>query len=401
MPSIHVMKQKIQEAVDARDEQLRAIALAIHAHPELAFHEHQAVSWLTEPLREAGFTVEIGVGGLATAFRATWDGAVDGPTVALLAEYDALPGLGHACGHNLIGTASVGAALALKDTIEHLPGRLWVIGTPAEEGGGGKIHLADAGVFDGVDAAMMCHPSGRTMTTRGGLARVAVRFKFFGKAAHASSAPEKGISALEAMLQFFNGVNALRQFLPDGVRVHGIITRGGDAPNIVPEYCEADFLIRAHHLAELEQVAAKVYDAARFAAQSVGARCEIEERSVYPERNVNFALAALFQDNLESMGIPVSPPPERGGLGSSDIGRVSHMTPTIHPYIKICDENITAHTIAFREAAASEAGLVGMNQAAKALAMTAADLFFRPDAFQQVTAEFQRWKEHSVQERMV
>jgi len=254
--------------------------------------------------------------------------------------------------------------------------------------GGGKIYLPDAGVFDGIDAAMMFHPARYTMGLRGGLARVAATFKFYGKSSHASSAPEQGVSALEAVIQAFNAVNALRQFLPDTSRVHGIITNGGTAANIVPEYCEAAFVVRAETVKELDIIKAKVYRAVQSAAEAMGARCEIEEGSVYPERRNNTRLARAFQENLESMGVAVSPPPPRLGIGSSDIGRVGQLTATIQPYIQICDDHIINHTPEFREAARSERGLKGMNLAAKAIAMTVIDLCYDPSLLTEVRDEF-------------
>ncbi|WP_400164457.1 M20 family metallopeptidase [Brevibacillus sp. TJ4] len=395
--NIHMHNQKqsetklaIQQAVDVRDAQLREIALHIHANPELGFTEHKAVQWLTAPLKEAGFDVEVGIAGLDTAFRATWVGKEDGPTIALIGEYDALPELGHACGHNLIGTAAVGAALALKEACPDLPGKLLVLGTPAEEGGGGKIYMCEAGVFDGVDAAMMCHPRSKNMVLRGGLARVLVTFRFHGKQAHASANPEQGVSALDAMINSFVAINSLRQFVKQDVRIHGIITKGGEAPNIVPAYCEAKLYIRAATVEEVYAVKEKVYAAVRHSSEAVGASCEIVEGLTYAERNNNKAMANLFKDNLEALGLVVEEPPPSGGLGSSDIGNVGQITATIHPYVRIGDA--VPHTPQFREAAASEGGMVGLNQAAKALAMTAYDLYANPALMQAVRDEFEQWK---------
>jgi amidohydrolase len=384
-------KQWIEQAVDMRDGQLREIALRIHAHPELSFHEHQAQQWLTEPLIEAGFNVEKGIAGLETSFRATWEGRAGGPTVALLAEYDALPGIGHACGHNLIGTSAVGAALALKNACPELPGKIVVLGTPAEEEGGGKIIMCNEGVFDGIDAVMMCHPQNQTMVLRGGLACVDATFTFHGKQAHASSAPDKGISALDALINAFVAINSLRQFVKEDVRIHGIITKGGDAPNVVPELCEAVFILRASTVKELETVREKVYRAVRCAAEGVGAAVDIAEGLIYAERNNNEALAGLFQSNLEYMGIEVNDPPQKGGIGSSDIGNVSHMTAAIHPYIRLGDAN--THTPGFAALAGSEEGMIELNRAAKALALTAYDLCLKPGALQQVRNEFEQWKQ--------
>jgi amidohydrolase len=386
-------KIKLLDSVDKLDPDLRNIALNIHEYPELGYQEYKAVEWLTAPLEEAGFVVERGVADLETAFIATWEGAKGGPTIGLLAEFDALAGLGHACGHNLIGTASVGAALALKNSFPDLPGKIKVIGCPAEEGLGGKVLMCDRGVFDDVGVAMMCHPKSSSMVLRGGLARVATTFKFYGKESHAASAPEKGISALDALINSFVAINNLRQFFTDDVRIHGIITKGGDAPNIVPGYCEAKFLIRCSTRKELEGVRDTVYRAVQGASEAVGAKCEIVEALVYAERNNNVTLANMFKDNLEAMGIEVVDPPKHGGIGSSDIGNVGQITATIHPYIKI--GNAINHTHEFREEARSEGGMVGLNKGAKALAMTAYDLCVDTTAFGQVRAEFESWKENN------
>ncbi|UQZ84718.1 p-aminobenzoyl-glutamate hydrolase subunit B [Paenibacillus konkukensis] len=384
-------KRRLEQAVDARDKQLRDISMRIHSHPELSFHEHQAQQWLTEPLEEAGFIVEKGIAGLETSFRATWQGAPGGPKIALLAEYDALPAIGHACGHNLIGTASVGAALALKDANPELPGTVVVLGTPAEEEGGGKIIMCNEGVFDDIDAVMMVHPQNKTMVLRGALACVDATFTFHGRQAHASSSPEKGISALDAMINAFVAINSIRQFVKEDVRIHGIITKGGDAPNVVPELCEAVFILRAADVSELETVREKVYRAVRHAAEGVGATVDIAEGLIYAERNNNKALAALFRSNLERMGIEVVEPPAKGGIGSSDIGNVGQVTATIHPYIRIGDA--TTHTPEFCRLAGSEEGMTELNQAAKALAMTVYDLCADAEALKGVRSEFEQWKQ--------
>lgn len=383
-------KAQIIAAVDLLAAPATELALNIHANPELSFEEVNSAAALIAPLRAAGFEIEEELGGLPTAFRATYDSGKPGPVIALLAEYDALVNLGHACGHNLIGTASVTAALALKQVSQFLTGRLEVIGTPAEEEGGGKIILSDKGIFDDADAVMMFHPRDKTMVVRGGLACVDAVFKFYGKAAHAASAPQNGISALDAVIHTFNGINALRQLFTDDVRVHGIITDGGSATNIVPAYSEAKFLMRADTVKGLAAVKQKVFDAARGAALMTGARLEIEEGLTYAERNNNLTLAGFFQQNLEAIGVEVVPPPLKGGIGSSDIGNVSQITAAIHPYIRIGD--VLPHTPEFAVAAGSEAGLQGMLQAAKALAMTALDLCQDDTKLRAVREEFSNWQ---------
>ncbi|MBE7681904.1 MULTISPECIES: M20 family metallopeptidase [Paenibacillus] len=385
------MKQNIKDIVDQLDPQLRELSLRIHANPELSFGEVQAQQWLTEPLEAAGFQVEKGISGLPTSFRAVWEGQADGPTIALLAEYDALPRIGHACGHNLIGTSAVGAAMALKKAFPELPGRIIVLGTPAEEEGGGKIIMANDGVFDGIDAVMMCHPQQKTMVLRGALACVDATFTFHGKQAHAASSPEKGISALDALVNAYAGINSLRPYLKDDVRVNGIITKGGDAPNVVPELAEAVYIIRAKTVEELKTVMDKVYRVVRHAAEGVGATVDISEGLIYAERNNNKALASLFQQNLEDMGIEVHDPPQTGGVGSSDIGNVSQVTAAIHPYIRLGDA--TTHTPEFARLAGAEEGMIELNLAAKALALTAYDLYADRAALQQVRNEFEEWKQ--------
>lgn len=389
-------KQHILATVDHMDQKLRDIALKIHAHPELGYEEYKAAAWLTEALEEGGFSVERGVADLETAFIGTWEGAPGGPTIGIIAEYDALPGLGHACGHNLIGTSSVGAALALKETFPNLKGTIKVIGTPAEEGLGGKVIMCDRGVFDDIDVAMMCHPKNDTMVIRGGLARVSTTFKFYGKESHAASAPEEGISALDAVMNSFIAINSLREYFTDDVRVHGVITNGGDAANIVPGYCEAKFLIRCNTRKQLTSVKEKVYAAVRGSSEAVGVKCDIEEALIYAERNTNITMANMFKDNLEAMGIEVNAPPKHGGIGSSDIGNVSQIVPTIHPYIKIGEA--TNHTHAFTQETKSEGAMVGLNQAAKALAMTAYDLCTDEDALKRVQKEFDDWKKQQDDE---
>ncbi|MEI7028053.1 M20 family metallopeptidase [Paenibacillus sp. y28] len=383
-------KTRIQKAVDARNDELRGLALRIHANPELAFQEHQAVRWLTEPLKEAGFTVETGIAGLATAFKASWSGKAGGPAIALVAEYDALPEIGHACGHNLIGTAAVGAALALKDAFPDLPGTIEVYGSPAEEEGGGKIIMCEQGVFDQVAAAMLCHPREADMVMRGGIACVDAKFKFYGKASHASSSPEAGISALDALVNSYVAINGLRQFFKPDVKIHGVVSNGGIAPNIVPDYCEANFYIRAATVKDLEGVKQKVYTAVEHCSLAVGGRCEIVEGMTYAERMDNKRMADLFKDNLGLMGIQVAAPTENGAVGSSDMGNVGQVTPIIHPYFNIGE--VKPHTPEFQAAAGSEAGLAGLNRAAKAMAMTAFDLCADPDALRQVREEFEQWK---------
>jgi amidohydrolase len=379
MSDLEAQKQRLVDEVDIRREELIRIADRIHANPEVAFEEVESAALLCDVLEGNGFDVVRGAGSLETAFVATLHGREGGPTVALLAEYDALPGLGHACGHNLIGTAAVGAGLALKEVLPDLAGTIQIIGTPAEEGGGGKAYLVDAGVFREVDAAMMVHPSNRNMTRRRSLTSYKVSIEFFGKAAHAAAKPDEGINALEAMILTYNGINALRQHLRDDARVHGVITHGGQAPNIVPDYTAARFYVRALDTPYCSEVLEKLEACAEGAARATGARLQFEEYAPrYDAIWPNPKLADLAEANMAALGIEVKAPDPDERMGSSDMGNVSQVVPALHPYIAIGPEELGGHTIEFREAAASPAGHEGMIKAAKVMAMTAVDLLAAP-----------------------
>ena len=383
------LKARIEREVDRQAEQLIRISQEIHAHPELAFQEQKALELLTAPLAGAGFTVEKGVAGLETAFIAEYSGG-PGPVVGLVAEYDALRGIGHACGHNIIGTAATGAALALKAQAPQISGTVRVIGTPAEEGGGGKVIMADAGLFDTVDVAILCHPANRTMVMRGGLAVTMCTIAYHGKASHAAVAPEKGISALDALLLLFSGINQLRQFAPSGHRIHGVILKGGVAPNIIPAYAEAEFNIRATNRKELTALKERVMEIARGAAIATGARLEVKEGLTYAERQENRALSESFASNLRAIGVEVLPALKT--VGSSDMGNVGEVCPMAHPYVKIVDEPIELHTPEFAVAAASQAGMSGLLQATKALAMTALDVCYDAALLHDIRSEFEAYR---------
>jgi len=381
------MKEEIWQRIDSLSQNLWDLALRIHAHPELGFEEYQAAAWLTEALENGGFRVERGVGGLPTAFRAVHPAQKPGPRIAILAEYDALPELGHACGHNLIAAIAVGAALGLAPFKKDLPGALLVIGTPAEEGGGGKIKLIQAGLFQDVDAAMMVHPAGQTVVDRGSLAITEVKIEFHGKAAHASSEPEKGINALDAVIQTFVALNALRQHIKDGSRIHGIITHGGVKPNIVPEYAAALFYVRSADNTYRDELVEKLRKCAEGAALATGARLTFtkvghEYKAIRP----NKTMAQIFAKYLPELGYPPEEP--KGWMGSTDMGDVSWEVPAIHPYIRIGPGEIPGHSREFAEAAKSEGARKAMIAAAKAVAAACLELWTDPELFRKVQEEF-------------
>jgi len=393
MSDIEKLKQRAIAEVDVRRSELIRIADTIHANPELGFEEYEAAALLSGTLEKNGFAVERGVAGMETAFVATLRGQNGGPTVAFLAEYDALAGLGHACGHNIIGTAAVGAGLAMKTVLPELAGTIHVIGTPAEEGGGGKAIMVDAGVFTGINVAMMVHPSSRNLLGRLALTAYPISIEFFGKPAHAAGAPDKGINALDAVIQTYNSINALRQHLRDDVRIHGVITHGGDAPNIVPEYAEAQFIARAADTSYAAEVLEKVRACAEGAALATGARLEFKQRGPrYDARMPNPKLMSLFKKNMEALGLDVELATGNERMGSSDIGNVSQVIPAIHPYIAIAPEDIAGHTNEFRKASASPAGHEGLIKAAKAMAMTAVDLLVVPANVSEAQEAFEEQK---------
>jgi amidohydrolase len=392
---VDTIKQHVVAEVEAWRAELIRIANTIHAQPELAFEEYKSAALLCDVLEGNGFEVVRGVAGLETAFIATLSNEERGPTVAFLAEYDALPGLGHACGHNLIGTMAVGAGLALHRVLPELAGTIQVIGTPAEEGGGGKAYLVEAGTFSKVDAAMMVHPSNQNMTRRRSLTSFKISIEFFGQPAHAAARPDDGINALEAMILTYNGINALRQHLRDDARVHGVITHGGEAPNIVPDYTAARFYVRAADTPYCSEVLEKVRACAQGAAQATGARLQFEEYAPrYDAMLPNPKLADLVEANLAVLGIEVKLPDPDERMGSSDMGNVSQVVPALHPYIAIGPEDLGGHTVEFREAAASPAGHEGMINGAKVLAMTAVDLLAVPANMMATKAAFDEQKNH-------
>jgi amidohydrolase len=382
------LKHRALAFIDAQRDHLIHISTTLHANPEVAFQEFKSSALLCDELERAGFAVTRGIADLPTAFRAEAYGNGAGPTIALLAEYDALPELGHACGHNIMGTATLGAALALKQVLAELPGRVVVIGTPAEEGGGGKVLLVEHGIFNDVDAAMIVHPSNRNMVARGSLASTRLFLEFSGKASHAAAAPEEGINALEAVILTFNNVNALRLHLRPDARVHGIITHGGTAANIIPDYAAAQFSVRAATQGYAQDVLRRVIQCAQAGAAATGATLKYSTKPSYAELIPNLTLARAFAENWKTLGIDITDPRPTDRMGSTDMGNVSHVVPAIHPYIKITTEGIGGHTPEFRDAAISPLGHEGMILAAKGMAMTTIDLLTDPDLMSRIKAEF-------------
>ncbi|MYC34633.1 MAG: M20 family metallopeptidase [Chloroflexi bacterium] len=392
MTSLHTgskdeLASNSNSAIETSKTDLFDLSKDVHAHPELNYEEYYSSNALAGFLERRDFRVERGIGGVETAFRATIPGgAGNGPTIAVLAEYDALPEIGHGCGHNLIAMAAMGAALGLQANAANLPGRVEIIGTPAEEGGGGKIRLLEAGVFDNVDATLSSHPfSNRTIvpavSPRGeswSLAMVGYRYMYHGRAAHAAAAPEAGINALNAVIHLFTGIDALRQHLRDDVRIHGVITDGGTAPNVVPEFAAANFMLRSRSGQYLsDEVVGKVRQVAEGAAAMTGATLEIEEfYPFYENVQPNLTLAQAVGANLQALGVRLDDPiPGRPGSGAStDFGNVSQVMPAYELRYAVSETPVASHTRDMCETAITDFALSSALQVAKALSLTAADL---------------------------
>jgi amidohydrolase len=384
---IEKLKLEVRQSIESQKQQLIQLSLNIHDNPELGFKEEKAAAWLTSYLEDNGFHVERGIAGLPTAFRAIY-GREESPRIALLAEYDALPKVGHGCGHNIIGVSAVGAGVASKHIIDQLGGSVVVMGTPGEEVLGGKIDMVKAGAFKEVDVAMIVHPDTRNMPTQEALAVSTLEVEFFGRPAHAAGQPHKGINALEALVLAFTSINSLRQHIRGDARIHGIITDGGEAPNIVPAHSAATFLVRAlddDYLAELKDRVLNCFIGASVAS---GARLEYRwrDRTYAPMKN-NMTLAGLFKQNLKSLGRNVEDFDPRSGLGSTDMGNVSQVVPSIHPTIAIAPHEVLLHTPEFAAATISEAGHNGLLDAAKAMAMTVVDIL-QPGTIDKIRQEF-------------
>ena len=376
--------KRVCERIDAVAEELIEVSRAIHGRPELAFEEHFACETLSSALSDHGLAPATGVFTLPTAFEAQINADTAGPTVAILAEYDALPGIGHACGHNIIATSALGATLGLAAVADTLPGQVRLIGTPAEERGGGKELMARAGAFDGVDAAMMIHPAGMNLASMPCICVAEVQVVYHGKSAHASAMPHKGVNALDGLLLAYQAISNLRQHIKATERIHGIITEGGQAPNIVPDRTSGDFYVRAANEKDLARLKPRVQ--ACFEAGAKGSGCEVEVNWAnvdYLDLNTNWPLAEQFQSHAEALGREFIPYEDALGFGagSTDMGNVSYRVPSIHPMLAVAPPNVVIHNPEFTKWARSEKGDAAVLDGAKALALTAAD-FLLSDGLQ-------------------
>lgn len=388
------MKQLINETINKLQDTFYDVSKYIGQNPELGHEEFKACKALTDVLKQQGFTVEIGTCDLPTAFTAVYDSQKPGPSIGFMAEYDALPDLGHACGHNLIGTMSIAAGIGLSKAVAETGGKVYVYGTPAEETRGGKVTMAEQGTFNHLDVAMMVHPYYCHQKSGRSLAMDAIQFEFFGKSAHAAAAPHEGINALDGVLQTFNSINALRQHVKPDVRIHGVITEGGKAANVVPDYAVAQFYVRASTRAYVDEVTEKVKACANGAALATGTKLKISNYEFsYDDMQTNQTLSDVYTNNLISLGVSEqSITEDQGDHGSLDMGNVSQVVPAIHPYIQICDDYFVCHTHEFREAALSEQGREAMILGAQTMALTGYDVLTNQTLLQKIKEEFNATK---------
>lgn len=378
---------QIKNLVEEARDHIIDVSHFIHSTPELGKEEFKSSQKLCDELKALGYEVTKGVGLLETAFVAK-RGSSSGPVVAILAEYDALPGIGHGCGHNIIAATAYGVATGFADIIDVLEGQIRIIGTPAEENGGGKIELLKEGIFDDVDFALMVHPDTKNMVQRGGMAFVGLSIAYQGKRAH-SAVPEEGINALKALIHTFTGFDALLGECPQGVNVHGIITNGGEAANIIPEYASAEFSIRGHRLHDLKIVKEKMLQVIKASEVLTGATASYTFDPPYAERYPNHTMGEAFKEAMEEMGEVVVYPEKNVKYGSSDIGNLSLKLPVIHAYVKI-GEGVDAHTKAFTEASISPEADDMLIKASKALAVVTYRLFTDSSFRFSVKEEFEK-----------
>lgn len=382
------VKEQLERHLEDIQQDLWQMSDHLYHHPELGDEEFESMELLTSYLARHDFQIEKGIVGRPTSFKATYDSGIPGPTIAFLSEYDALPEIGHGCGHNMIGTMGVGAGVLLSKVLSDTGGKIYVLGTPAEETSGAKVNMAEQGIFADVDAAMMLHPADESYESGDSLALDAIQFDYKGKTSHAAASPEKGINALDAVLQLFNGINALRQHVRSDVRIHGIITDGGKAANVVPGAASAQFYVRAADRSYLNEVVEKVKNIAHGAAAMTGATLSMHNYELsYDNMLTNQTLSKRFTENLKAVGTEVVHPAKES-YGSLDMGNVSQMCPAIHPYIGLDSPGLVFHTQELADLTITENSHTILGRGALSMAMTGYDLLTDKELLSAVKEEF-------------
>lgn len=386
------VKEKLSQLFENYKNEFVELNEYLYNNPELGLQEFKACAAHTAILEKYGFNVTKNFAGLETAFQASFKNSTEGPRIAILAEYDALPGIGHGCGHNIFGVTSIATGILIKELMKDIPGEILVIGTPAEETNGAKVDMAQKGVFNNIDVAMAVHPSGEAHYRSGvSQAMEALQFTFKGKTAHASGAPHEGINALDGVLMLFNSVNALRQQTLETARVHGIITKGGEAANIIPDLAVANFYVRAKSLEYLKGLVERVKNCAKGAALATGTTLEITNyETSFANLVTNNKLSETYEKNLKSLG--VTDIRDKESHGSTDMGDVSHCCPTIHPYFPLTTSHLTGHSVEFASASIAPDAYKGMKEATLAMALTALELFENKELLNEIKEEFKNTK---------
>jgi amidohydrolase len=383
------MVRKVLGIAEEAREELIELSEFILDNPELGYQEYKAAKAHVELLRKYGFSVEEGYLGMETAFKAVYDSGIPGPSIAYLSEYDALPGVGHGCGHNILGATNTGAGIVLSKLIGQHKGRVVVFGTPAEETSGAKVDMVDKGAFDDVDVAIEVHPSDKHYMSGSSLALQAIQFTYKGRTAHAAADPEHGINALDAAINTFNNINALREHILSSARIHGIIKEGGRAANVVPDLAITQFYVRATTKTYLEKLVERVKNCARGAALAAGAELEISNYEMpYDNLVTNKALSAVYEKWLREVGVKDIEGP-RKTLGSSDIGNVSQVVPAIHPYFGICQTETPGHSKEFAQATRTPYAYDSMVKTMTAMVLTAIEIIDNEDLLKEIRREFE------------
>lgn len=382
-----MMKERITKNVKDYLDDAFQIANYLYENPELSYQEVKACNVMCDAFDRFGFEVERGIYQIPTAFRASFDSGKEGPTLVLCAEYDALPEMGHGCGHNLICSMAFLAAIALKATLPEIGGSVIVFGTPAEETSGAKVAMADQGAFDDASIVMMAHPAPVSEESGSSLTLIPLQFQYYGKSAHAAACPEEGINALDSVIQLYNGINALRQHVPSDVQFHGYISNGGMAPNIVPDFAEARFYIRAKKKGTAEAAVERVKKIAEGAAMMTGARLEISSfEASYYDLVTNHALCEVFTKNQKSLGDDVRPANE--GIGSLDLGNVSYKAPCVHGWIGFADPSLIIHSREFADRTITQEGRDLLYRGACTMALTGYDVITDKELLARIREEF-------------
>ncbi len=382
-------KEIITNKIDSIRDGLIELSHNIHKNPETSFNEYKSVGFIMDFLKKYGFDVQEKYCGMDTSFKAVKKGKSDGPKISFLAEYDALRSIGHGCGHNIISTCAVGAFIGLAEVVNNYAGEVSIIGTPAEEGGAGKVILLDKGGFDNTEYALMMHPSGggNNLVGRGGRAASSITVSFKGKSAH-SAVPSNGINALNAAISVFNQIDMLRSNLQVQDNINGIILEGGVASNIIPEYAVCEFSLRSETMVRLEELIILVKECIARAESLTSAIAEVSTGAIYAERYPNMPMCEAFKNNMEKLGVEMFYPDPNVLYGSSDIGNVSIKIPAIHDYLSITDDkSIQSHSLEYTAAAVMPQADEVCIKGAKGLAMTGFDILDSND-FRNTINEF-------------